>query len=356
MFNILYSKMSNIGWEGGEVKNKNKFGICVGIFALLFFVSLVNATELEIFYDGNNFTNGMIVNSRYDVRVEFDDPDAIGGALSKVKIYWWNDTFYSGKFKLRVIDKNSNYSIETDSIQNMLGKWQTIDTSNLNFIVNGPFYIEIHNCEGRVAVGMDESDDSGHSFHYGFNTTWVPVSDIGWPCDLGIRAFVKLSDEAAETTTATVVERDGGGGNTRATNIGKPKPSCFDGIQNCHDNACEEGIDCGGPCQPCPSCFDGIQNQGEEGVDCGGPCEPCVTTTTSTTTVLTTTSIRTTLETSSTLTGGETTTLEETTIVETPLVGRAIGTTVQNNLITLLIIFISLIAFIIFRRRRKNEK
>jgi len=54
--------------------------------------------------------------------------------------------------------------------------------------------------------------------------------------------------------------------------------TCFDGIQNCHDGLCEEGIDCGGPCSPCPvppSCFDGIQNQGEEDIDCGGPCEPC---------------------------------------------------------------------------------
>ncbi|RLI92784.1 MAG: hypothetical protein DRO92_04855, partial [Candidatus Altiarchaeales archaeon] len=45
--------------------------------------------------------------------------------------------------------------------------------------------------------------------------------------------------------------------------------------KNCHDEGCEEGIDCGGPCKPCPSCSDGIQNQGEEGIDCGGPCKPC---------------------------------------------------------------------------------
>ena len=58
--------------------------------------------------------------------------------------------------------------------------------------------------------------------------------------------------------------------------------TCSDGIQNCHDGLCEEGIDCGGPCKPCPtppSCFDGIQNchDGlcEEGIDCGGPCPPC---------------------------------------------------------------------------------
>ncbi|RME53783.1 hypothetical protein D6783_00880 [Candidatus Woesearchaeota archaeon] len=40
-------------------------------------------------------------------------------------------------------------------------------------------------------------------------------------------------------------------------------------------NGKEEGVDCGGPCEPCPSCTDGVRNQGEEGVDCGGPCSPC---------------------------------------------------------------------------------
>ncbi len=58
-----------------------------------------------------------------------------------------------------------------------------------------------------------------------------------------------------------------------------PCPSCNDGIKNCHDGACEEGIDCGGPCPPCASCSDGIQNchdgACEEGIDCGGPCPPC---------------------------------------------------------------------------------
>jgi len=70
------------------------------------------------------------------------------------------------------------------------------------------------------------------------------------------------------------------------TNLSKPGiirecyysevPNCFDGIKNCHDNACEILIDCGGPCLPCPSCSDKIKNQGEEGVDCGGPCAPCI--------------------------------------------------------------------------------
>ena len=54
-----------------------------------------------------------------------------------------------------------------------------------------------------------------------------------------------------------------------------PKPTCFDGIKNCHNGACELLIDCGGPCIPCPTCSDGIKNQGEELIDCGGPCPIC---------------------------------------------------------------------------------
>ena len=50
------------------------------------------------------------------------------------------------------------------------------------------------------------------------------------------------------------------------------KPSCSDGITNCHSGACELFVDCGGPCPPCPTCSDGMQNQGETGIDCGGPC------------------------------------------------------------------------------------
>ncbi|MFH1451987.1 MAG: hypothetical protein ABIF88_02320 [archaeon] len=49
-------------------------------------------------------------------------------------------------------------------------------------------------------------------------------------------------------------------------------PDCFDGVTNCHDNACEVLVDCGGPCEACSTCSDGKKNQGEEGIDCGGPC------------------------------------------------------------------------------------
>ena len=50
------------------------------------------------------------------------------------------------------------------------------------------------------------------------------------------------------------------------------KPTCSDGIKNCHDGSCEVLTDCGGPCSACATCSDKIQNQGEKGIDCGGPC------------------------------------------------------------------------------------
>ena len=149
----------------------------------------------------------------------------------------------------------------------------------------------------------------------------------------------------------------GGGGGGGPGYGARPKPSCFDGIQNCHDNACEEGIDCGGPCKPCPSCSDGIQNQGETGIDCGGPCKPCVTTTVTSTTS-TTTTIQTTVETMSTLTEEETTTVkEEKTTVETPIVGRVIGATSTGNLLVgIVILIVIIIAIFMVKRRKKGEE
>jgi len=39
----------------------------------------------------------------------------------------------------------------------------------------------------------------------------------------------------------------------------------------------EQGIDCGGPCEPCapPGCFNCQKDPDEEEMDCGGPCKPC---------------------------------------------------------------------------------
>ncbi|MCC6213628.1 MAG: hypothetical protein IT376_02080 [Polyangiaceae bacterium] len=37
----------------------------------------------------------------------------------------------------------------------------------------------------------------------------------------------------------------------------------------------EEGVDCGGDCDPCASCTDGVPNGDETATDCGGPCPKC---------------------------------------------------------------------------------
>jgi hypothetical protein len=59
----------------------------------------------------------------------------------------------------------------------------------------------------------------------------------------------------------------------------QPKKTCSDGIKNCHDRACEENVDCGGPCEPCATCYNDIQDchggKCEKGVDCGGTCPSC---------------------------------------------------------------------------------
>ena len=154
------------------------------------------------------------------------------------------------------------------------------------------------------------------------------------------------------TTTTTIPYGDGGGGGD-SSYVSKPKPSCFDGIQNCHHGSCEEGIDCGGPCLPCPSCFDGIQNQGEEGVDCGGPCEPCpvttITVTTTTTTVIK--QITTTSTTATTVTVTSTIPVTTTTV---PLVPRGI----DINLFAVAFAEVLLIVFVlylIYTRHSKEE-
>jgi len=111
-------------------------------------------------------------------------------------------------------------------------------------------------------------------------------------CEYGCSDGVcNLQPTTTSTTTVRHVakKRTWGDRGGLPPNIAKPKKTCFDGIKNCHDGSCEEGIDCGGPCKPCLSCFDGIQNQGEEGIDCGGPCKPCPTTPITTTTTSTTT-------------------------------------------------------------------
>lgn len=157
---------------------------------------------------------------------------------------------------------------------------------------------------------------------------------------------------APTTTTTIAVIRGGGGGGGGggAASIGKVKPSCFDGIENCHDGLCETDVDCGGSCGPCMSCSDGIQNQGEAGVDCGGPCPPCKVTTTVKSAATTTTVTETTLATATTTITPITTTVVQVTLspsttVAAPAPGIPLGVT-EGVIILTAIVLISL-AFMI---------
>ncbi|RLF33389.1 MAG: hypothetical protein DRN08_05525, partial [Thermoplasmata archaeon] len=167
----------------------------------------------------------------------------------------------------------------------------------------------------------DDNDFGGKTcFSYGYNAGYLTCSD---DCKI---------ITANCYSTGTGGDRGGGGGPGYGA---RPKPSCFDGIQNCHDGACEEGIDCGGPCKPCPSCFDGIQNQGEEGIDCGGPCPPCPATTTTTTTTVTTTTTATVTTTSTVVETTTTLKIEVTTTTTIPKKGISKGMIVLAGVIVL---------------------
>ncbi len=103
------------------------------------------------------------------------------------------------------------------------------------------------------------------------------------PCDFSVwmsNPGTSTGEDGDGGTGVTTGTGGGGGSGGGGTYNAKQKPSCFDGIENCHDGLCESGVDCGGPCNACPSCSDRIQNQGETGMDCGGPCNACTTTTT----------------------------------------------------------------------------
>ena len=140
----------------------------------------------------------------------------------------------------------------------------------------------------------------------------------------------------------------GSGGGSGGVSYGaKPKPSCFDGIGNCHSGGCEEGVDCGGPCDPCMSCSDGIQNQAEEGIDCGGPCPPCSTVTTTTTITTTTVAPTTTIVTT-------TVTVTSTTPVTTTILPQV---SKKVDLIPYIIISVEILLIVaLYTRYRKHVK
>ncbi|MBN2014301.1 MAG: hypothetical protein JW778_03895 [Candidatus Altiarchaeota archaeon] len=163
--------------------------------------------------------------------------------------------------------------------------------------------------------------------------------------DLTVPASVPTTTTTQITTTTTMASGGGGssggggGGGGGGGIISKPKESCFDGIKN----QGEEGVDCGGPCDPCISCSDGIQNQGETGIDCGGPCAPCSTTTTimpTTTKASTPTSAPTTTSAEVTTTSLETTT---TTIALPSVTGRILEGSGGTIVISIVILFLFLL-------------
>ncbi|MCK4492071.1 MAG: PKD domain-containing protein, partial [Candidatus Altiarchaeales archaeon] len=153
-------------------------------------------------------------------------------------------------------------------------------------------------------------------------------------------------------TTTTVKSTGGGGGSSVVIGyLTEKKPTCYDGIKNCHeDGECEEDVDCGGPCDPCPTCTDGIQNQGEESIDCGGPCKPCPTTTTTKPTTTTTSTTTTTIAT----TTPATTIKETTTTTDTGITGALIGLMPEGALIGLFILLF-LLLFLMTKRKKKEE-
>ena len=178
------------------------------------------------------------------------------------------------------------------------------------------------------------------------NYIWANVSHFS---DYTVGEGTVTTTTTIPTTTITHTG-GGGGGNKREGGAAagggaapaRIVPTCYDGIQN----QGEEGIDCGGPCNPCLSCSDGIQNQGEEGIDCGGPCSPCPTTTTlmPTTTVIPTTTIPTTT----------TLPVTTTTLPAPPWVGRAIAFAGKNSpaIVGVVILLILLIGYPVYSRKR----
>ncbi|MBU4266647.1 MAG: hypothetical protein L6243_05295, partial [Candidatus Altiarchaeales archaeon] len=139
---------------------------------------------------------------------------------------------------------------------------------------------------------MELNEEMDWVFSAGVNTVenyiWANVSHFS---DYTVGGETITTTTTTPTTTVRSTGGGGGGGGGGGAVSGGIVPTCYDGIKN----QGEEGVDCGGPCNPCMSCSDGRQNQGETGIDCGGPCSPCLTTTTEpTTTVIVTTTIPTT--------------------------------------------------------------
>ena len=253
----------------------------------------------------------------------------------------YSGTVYGNKDYLGVY-KCSNWNFSERSYS---GNWEKLtdvinDTDNERFLLNvsnlSAFSIkqEPYCGDGVINKAGEECDDSD----FGGKT----CESYGY--DYGSLSCINCK---ISTSGCKYSGGNGGGGGGGPAYGAKPKPSCFDGIKNCHSGGCEEGIDCGGPCKPCPSCTDGIQNQGEEGIDCGGPCLPCTVTTT--TTIVTTTSTTTAIVITTTVLE-TTTTAIETTTTTTPTEEKEF---LWNWVIVAIII---IVAVSLYTRKKKVKK
>ncbi|MBN2013863.1 MAG: S8 family serine peptidase [Candidatus Altiarchaeota archaeon] len=173
--------------------------------------------------------------------------------------------------------------------RNCSGAWEEVNASKF---AAGEYFLL--NVSGFSAFSVKQEPYCGDGF-IGAGEQCDGSNFGGKTCQSYGFDYGSLSCSASCTISTAGCSYSGGGGGGGSSGGGgrgglKVTVSCFDGIKNCHDNSCEEGIDCGGPCRACPSCDDGVQNQGEQGIDCGGLCKPCSVTTSTTRFIRSTTS------------------------------------------------------------------
>jgi len=160
-------------------------------------------------------------------------------------------------------------------LANVSGVWSEVESTNLL----------------PAGVFMTHTVTLGHMFTESGPVSWAGfVNDTGGIFNMtGNRTLVLLPTTTTTTSTTTSTTLGGGGGGggggSNPPNLPRVHP-CYNGVQDVG----EDGVDCGGQCEPCMTCSDGVMNQGEDGVDCGGPCPPCTVPTTTSTTHATTTS------------------------------------------------------------------
>jgi hypothetical protein len=364
-----YARLGVLGYTEGDTMKKTYSTLLTVAIACLFLIQAASAILVEegvrfetpdtntTFIAGKNFTFDLIeVHPTYlrfdgntlsanpssgsvEVTInEFDisktageilisfEVSADGGSVSFTLCNLTADTYY-------VIKKDSGY-LETE---------QSDASGCITFIVGAT---EEYDLTIQEAKPNDYSCSNNYECVSG-NCLFGLCKPSGWECysDSQCSGYCGSDHKCHSYSTG-----GGGGGGGGATYGAIPKPSCFDGIENCHDGSCEEGIDCGGPCRSCPTCSDGIQNQGEEGIDCGGPCDPCLATTTTTTIIVTTTTVR---ETTTTVTVPEETTTTST--IEVPsVIGRAVGVYPEGVAFAAILIIALFILYLLYKRGKKE--